>query len=88
MNFGDSYKSSKEEGFLARLLGTAILASAAANWAAASTDAAYFNCLITTAVTAVLGPYKATQIFECTPMHTLPVVLMPGLLILAGLAYF
>ena len=87
MNFGDSYKNSKEEEFMARLLGIAVLASSAANWASASTDAAYWNCLIVTVLVSYFGPYKAEQTFECTPMHKMPVVLMPALLALAGLAY-
>lgn len=88
MNFGDSYKDSKESDFLARLLGIAILASSAANWAASSTDAAYWNCLISTAVVAYFGPYKATQTFECTAMHKMPEILMPALLAMAAAAYF
>lgn len=88
MNFGDSYKNSKEEGFLARLLGIAILSQAAANFCSASTDAAYWNCLIATALVTYFGPIKAEQTFECTVMHKMPVFLMPALLAMAALAYF
>lgn len=88
MNFGDSFKSSNETDFISRLLGVGILASSAANWMAASTDAAYWNCLVTTVLVSYFGPYKATQLFECTPMHKMPEVLMPALLVMAGLAYF
>ena len=51
-----------------------------------TSDAAWWNALVSTLLVSYFGPYRAEQLFECTPMHKMPVVLMPALLVMAFLS--
>ena len=65
----------------------AVCSASAANYFAKSSGAAWWNCLISTLVVSYFGPLKAENTFSCTPMHKMPVVLMPALLAMAALSY-